>query len=76
MKQKRMSLATIEKLSRADMKKIMAGDKDWGSAGCATSLSWCDTGNCNFSDGSVGSCRRNTAQTKCYCVSGGVIGDP
>ena len=66
MKQKKMSLANIQgKLSRAEMKKIMAG-----SAGaCDTTWSWCDpTYQCFFSDGVQGKCVRNSDNTKCYCV--------
>jgi hypothetical protein len=65
MKRQKMSLADIKgKLSRADMKKILAGENQ-----CATSWDWCDVGACSFSDGhGTGECRKNTANTKCYCA--------
>jgi ABC-type uncharacterized transport system YnjBCD ATPase subunit len=67
MERRKMSLANIQgKLSRAEMKKIMAGS----GSGCATSLSWCDTANtCTMSDGTQGSCYQNSGGTKCYCGS-------
>ncbi|OQP61174.1 hypothetical protein A3860_05510 [Niastella vici] len=67
MKQKKLSLANIHgKLSRAEMKKIMAGSD---SGGCATSLSWCDPYvDCTFSSGGTGKCRANTGGTTCYCA--------
>jgi hypothetical protein len=65
MKQRKMSLADIQgKLSRAEMKKIMAGFNQ-----CSTMFDWCDIAPCAFSDGNgTGACEKNTLGTKCYCV--------
>lgn len=70
MKQQKLSLANIKgKLSRAEMKKIMAGS-DGG--GCATTWSWCDTSTeCTFSSGGTGKCAANSGGTTCYCVGAG-----
>jgi hypothetical protein len=68
MKQIKLSLANIQgKLSRAEMKKIMAGS----GAGCATSMSWCDTTiTCTMSTGQQGKCYPNSSGTSCYCAGG------
>ncbi len=62
----KMSLASITgKLSRAEMKKIMAGS----GAGCGTA---CNT-TCTHSDGRAGNCHMPTEgpnMGKCFCVSG------
>ena len=67
MKQKKMSLANIQgKLSRAEMKKIMAGS---GAVGCSDITSWCLVGDpCLLQNGVDGWCYANTAETKCYCA--------
>jgi len=64
MQPKKMSLANIQgKLSREEMKNIMAGSGFDG--GCGDSCS----GSCTFSDGSSGTCRASDSG-KCYCASG------
>ena len=69
MKRKKMSLANItERLSRAEMKQILAGDREDGAIHCATTWNFCDNGGCTFSDGTIGKCSTNTAGTKCFCV--------
>ena len=76
MKRKKMTLVNItERLSRAEMKNILAGDRD-ADAGGQCSLAgfgqpWppCIVDKaCVFSDGKEGKCGQNTAQTKCYCT--------
>jgi hypothetical protein len=57
----KISLAAIlGKLSRAEMKNIVAG------YGCDA---WCNCAQCVFSDGSIGSCRASSNGT-CYCATG------
>ena len=62
MQTQKMSLANIKgKLSRAEMKNIMAGS---GAAGCNSSCN----NTCTQSDGRSGTCHANSA-AKCFCVS-------
>ena len=75
MKRNKMSLANItERLSRAEMKKILAGDRE-AAAGCFISIypvpfEKCDTTlACTFRDGRVGACATNSEGTKCYCIA-------
>ena len=71
MKRNNKGLAAIQrKMSRADMKKIMAGD-DPENAKCADSC----MGKCNLSGGGEGTCGMNSSMTKCYCKSGTEDGD-
>ncbi|WP_431214779.1 hypothetical protein ACQ86N_08495 [Puia sp. P3] len=59
----KISLAAIQgKLSRAEMKKIMAGSE----AGCDA---WCNCTQCLFSDNTIGSCRASSSGS-CYCATG------
>jgi|GEM_PF-6192155 len=74
MKRNKMSLANItERLSRAEMKKILAGDADPPPYGCVyriLTMEFCmvDEG-CQFLDGKPGTCR--SGGSKCYCATGG-----
>lgn len=76
MKRNKMSLANItERLSRAEMKKILAGDADF--PGCREQdfvppfLKLCNTNNtCTFKDGKKGYCAGGSPGSgKCYCVN-------
>jgi len=59
---KKMSLANIQgKLTREEMKNIMAGSGDDGTCG-----SPCE-GSCTFKDGSSGTCR-SSQSGNCYCT--------
>jgi hypothetical protein len=61
---KKMSLATIQgKLSRQEMKNIMAGSGDAGKCGSNCS------GTCTTSEGYSGNCRLTQSTGKCYCVA-------
>lgn len=64
MQTKKMSLANIQgKLSRAEMKNIMAGSGD--EARCA----WFCSGPCTVSSGHSGNCVNNDLTGRCYCVA-------
>jgi hypothetical protein len=67
MRRQKLNLANIQgKLSRTEMKKIMAGSDN---AGCATTWSQCDPYvACTFSSGGTGKCQMNSSNTQCYCV--------
>lgn len=69
MKQKKLNLANIQgKLSRAEMKKIMAGSD---AIGCVPSPGTCDVGNsCLLSNNQPGRCYQNSSGTSCYCGGG------
>jgi len=74
MKRTKMSLANVqERLSRAEMKQILAGDRTASAGGCFFLYGpfpgdvFC-AGSCKFSDGREGSCSINSSWTKCYCV--------
>ncbi|HEX6431169.1 MAG TPA: hypothetical protein VF008_25945 [Niastella sp.] len=65
MNQKKLSLANIQgKLSRAEMKKIMAGS----ATGCSDITSSCLVGDpCLLQNGQDGWCYSNSSGTSCYC---------
>ncbi len=69
MQTQKMSLANIKgKLSRTEMKNIMAGDG--GNAACDSSCS----GPCTLTSGAGGNCHKPTSgknADKCFCVSAG-----
>ena len=69
MQTKKMSLANIQgKLSRAEMKNIMAGSGISSSCG---SVSNCSTGTeCTFENGKKGKCGLHTHSTVCGCIGG------
>ncbi len=59
-----MSLKNIQgKLSRAEMKNIMAGSGD--GSGCGSACS----GTCKTTDNHSGNCRLTTTTGKCYCIA-------
>jgi hypothetical protein len=64
MKTTKMSLATIQgKLSRVEMKKIMAGS---GESDCGTQCS----GTCSLGNGNYGKCYTSPKNGNCYCSGG------
>lgn len=64
MQTQKMSLANITgKLSRAEMKNIMAGS---GAAKCDSTC----TGSCTVSSGASGKCQKGVSDpSKCFCIS-------
>jgi len=64
MQRKKLSLANVQgKLSRVEMKSIMAGSGDDRCPGS------CD-GACTLSGGGNGNCQKGkTDPSKCYCIS-------
>jgi hypothetical protein len=62
----KMSLANIKgKLSRAEMKNIMAGSGDGDTSRCGSACS----GTCTTSGGYSGNCHKTVSTGKCYCVA-------
>lgn len=79
MKRKKISLANIqEKLSRAEMKQILAGDAPeegrqcWEYYGYPPDPGWfCANGKeCKFKDGKPGTCLGSSNGSHCYCATG------
>jgi len=75
MKRKKTTLADItERLSRSEMKKILAGDREAVPFGCVEhilGMDLCHVGEgCKFSDGKPGTCRSNTSGSSCFCATG------
>jgi len=76
MKRNKMSLANItQRLSRSEMKNILAGERD---ADAATGCTFAERpipgwpicfDDCTFKDGRDGTCVANSGNTKCYCVA-------
>jgi len=71
MQTKKMSLANIQgKLSRSEMKNIMAGGNTPGEgAKCGSACSGACTYKCGTTTYDDGNCRANSSGT-CYCVGG------
>ena len=70
MKTQKMCLANIQgKLSRTEMKNIMAGSGD-GDGGCM-STGYCASGSCRVRSGRIGYCYANgeSGNGRCYCVT-------
>ncbi len=66
METKKMSLANIKgKLSRAEMKNIMAGS---GGSSCNQYGPALCFGRCTFSNGASGSCQWSFGQLTCFCA--------
>lgn len=67
-----MSLENIQgKLSRKEMRGIMAGSGLGGSSGCQVSPSFCGSSSnnsCTKPDGSSGKCGVRAAETQCRCL--------
>jgi len=70
MQTKKISLANIKgKLSRAEMKNIMAGSGDDG--GRCTVNGYCTSNTCTTQSGRTGYCYANgeSGNGRCYCVT-------
>ena len=67
MEKTKLSLANVQgKLSRAEMKNVMAGSGD--ASGCGT-VSNCSTGKvCTLTGGGNGRCGIHTHESKCGCI--------
>jgi hypothetical protein len=71
METKKMSLANLQgKLSRAEMKNIMAGS---GGTSCNQNGMALCFGPCTFSGGGGGSCQWSFGATKCVCAGVGPL---
>jgi len=70
MEKTKLSLANVQgKLSRAEMKNVMAGSGGAGNACTGKSKDDC-SGGCTQSNGAGGNCKWITAWDRCACAAG------